>query len=252
MTSLDCKQTRTLLMAYLDSELDALSTLEVGEHLERCGACRERFDAEQTIERGLRAELLDERMPEAVWQRLTAQVQPAASRPRRVWRLVPLAAAALVLVAVGLLLRDSLWGNTPLPSGSLAAAFVEAHRARLAAPASSAVGQAEPAALQSLLHAAGFDGVSLPTTGMLADHYVEPLEAHDVRFGGVPGLEVSYECCGQPVSVFFVDQRYLDPTSDCETEIRSDGLRGRTHASGGMFVGVVHEHSTPLDDYFTH
>ena len=48
-----CHDVRPLLMAYLDSELDTRTTVELEEHLEACPSCRRRFEAEGRVERAL-------------------------------------------------------------------------------------------------------------------------------------------------------------------------------------------------------
>jgi len=77
---MNCRTVRSLLMTYLDSELDVRSSLEVGEHLERCDACRARFEAEARLERLVARHLGVEAMPEDVWRRLRDGAGAAASR----------------------------------------------------------------------------------------------------------------------------------------------------------------------------
>ena len=70
-----CDDILPLLMAYLDSELDVRSNMEVGEHLGLCEACCRRFAAEAEVERGLLAPLHEEAMPEEVWVRIQITIR---------------------------------------------------------------------------------------------------------------------------------------------------------------------------------
>ena len=55
MNTMNCRRARSMLMAYLDSELDAGTTITVGEHLAVCPGCRERFEQEERLEAALAA-----------------------------------------------------------------------------------------------------------------------------------------------------------------------------------------------------
>ena len=86
---MNCRDVRPLLMTYLDSELDARSTAEVGEHLAVCDACRTRFAAEEKLERQAKAALSEETMPAEAWARLEQRLRRPA---RPVWRWAAVAA----------------------------------------------------------------------------------------------------------------------------------------------------------------
>ncbi|GJM22440.1 MAG: hypothetical protein DHS20C15_23550 [Planctomycetota bacterium] len=253
MSILDCKQTRTLLMAYLDSELDAVHTLEVGQHLERCSSCRERFGAEQMLETRLREQLRDDPMPDAVWQRITDRLANEANEandgpaPVRRVRWVPLAAAAVVLLAVGLLLRDSLL-HAPAPRGSLAEAFVASHRELL----DGARVDLQSESFEELFRAAHLESVPVPGTGRLDNHAVSRLGARSLEITGEHAVNVHFECCGEPVSVFLMNRAQLDDASAVEIDVRDRGLFGHTLNRGDVLVGVVSKHSTPLEHFWEH
>jgi anti-sigma factor RsiW len=54
---MNCRETRELLFAFLDNELEAHASIELQVHLERCGTCAREAEIERSIRRGLRATL---------------------------------------------------------------------------------------------------------------------------------------------------------------------------------------------------
>lgn len=101
-TNPPCGAFEDAVSEYVDGalEIDARQRLE--RHLETCAGCRALASDLRAIRRT--AGTLDRRVPpRAVWQRLSTELaatQPAPARPARRW-LTPLAAAAIVILAVG-------------------------------------------------------------------------------------------------------------------------------------------------------
>ena len=102
-----CDDTRLLLHAYLDDELDAANSATVARHLRECTACTARYDAYATLHKALAQPSLYQRAPDALRQRWSAQLPAAApaSRPRR----TPLAMAMAAGFAGALLLSSPAW-----------------------------------------------------------------------------------------------------------------------------------------------
>jgi len=132
-----CHETRRLLDAYVDNEIDLRGSLEVEEHLAHCPGCSADEKSLRELQASARANLTRYSMPPELEARLRDLVgpgEPAASPPsvparatppvRRAWRwaaLAPAAAAAALLIVAG----PRLW---PQPSeASVADAVVAAH-----------------------------------------------------------------------------------------------------------------------------
>jgi anti-sigma factor RsiW len=100
----NCELVERDLGPYIDRELDADTTASLRAHLRECAACRRRAGELETLGRLVRA-LPYEGAPGG----LRARVTSAASRRRWSARLLPLAAAAVVVLAAGLaLMRGGL------------------------------------------------------------------------------------------------------------------------------------------------
>jgi anti-sigma factor RsiW len=117
-----CDEVQPLQGAYLDSELDAKTTLEIQQHLTTCPDCARAFAAEAKLDARTMASLKHGQRTAALWEqieqrvataRVDARPQPATRDARRVsrWRelLWPcpqawagLAAAWVVALAVNL------------------------------------------------------------------------------------------------------------------------------------------------------
>ena len=137
-----CGETRRLLDAYVDNELDVRGALEIEEHLGYCLACGAEERELRELQTCARANLTRYELPAELEARVRAALHvealsapasddekssraPPAARPARRARrwaaLAPVAAAAALLVVAG----PRLW---PQPSeGSVAGAVVAAH-----------------------------------------------------------------------------------------------------------------------------
>jgi len=265
--SKNCQSVRGMLMLYLDSELDATATLSVNQHLVRCPECRERFEAEQLIESAIAGGLqTGEDMPEDVWGRLTdslasevsgaleseaGRVAPGSTRarpssPGQSFRgLAWLAAAAMLVAAITLWNLDSgVLGEAR--NGDLVHQLAALHRA----PAAPADG--DPALVaRALLSDMSLPASLLPAAALessVAGHAVSLVSAERVQVADVAALNLRYDCCGVPTSVFLIP-RGDDATLPAEfDDFAYDGLITRALLSGGVIVSVVSEHAVVLGD----
>lgn len=97
---IDCKSIRKYLNQYLDNELTPEINQEVQDHLAQCPGCQAYFEAEAGLEKKL-VEVIRQPFPDqdALWQR---SLDSAINQPHHsiLKRLVPIASAATVLIAV--------------------------------------------------------------------------------------------------------------------------------------------------------
>ena len=79
-----CNEVQTMQGPYLDSELDAKTTLEIEQHLAGCPACARLFAQEQKLEARITAGLNRGSRTAALWAQIEREVADAssASRPR--------------------------------------------------------------------------------------------------------------------------------------------------------------------------
>jgi anti-sigma factor RsiW len=76
-----CDEVQSLHSPYLDSELDARTTLEIEQHLKSCPDCARRFDQGQELEASLRAGLNRGQKTAALWEQIERSVVAAAPVP---------------------------------------------------------------------------------------------------------------------------------------------------------------------------
>jgi anti-sigma factor RsiW len=106
----NCVQTRNLLHAYLDGELDLVRHLETEHHLAECKACSEEHDRLRALSTALKSDRLYFRAPPDLPNRVLASLSrtpapdPAPSREPIPWRfgLLTALAASVLLVLGGL------------------------------------------------------------------------------------------------------------------------------------------------------
>jgi anti-sigma factor RsiW len=128
-----CAETRKLAQLYLDSELDAKTSLEVEQHLEACAECAGLFEAEEKFDERLGEALSKGERTASLWKGIESRIKSARTAMRcnaatlqrfnilkRLW---PFAAAASVILLAAAL----YWARTrPL---DLAAAVEHCHSA---------------------------------------------------------------------------------------------------------------------------
>lgn len=102
---MNCKETKEYLQLYLDSELDARTTLDVQQHLEGCAGCTRLLEEYTRQDQWLKQAALAE-TPDSHWlrQRIVQQIRQPAPPPRPFWFRHPVllrVAAVLLLMALG-------------------------------------------------------------------------------------------------------------------------------------------------------
>ena len=126
---MNCNETRRLLAAHLDEELDVVNDAAVAAHLETCPACAEAALA-HTERRGLLQEKLTRHRapPELAAQIRAALPRTETTAPRGGWARAMALAASLALVG----LAGSWWGTRTARADLLVGELTAAHaRARL-------------------------------------------------------------------------------------------------------------------------
>jgi anti-sigma factor RsiW len=121
-----CNEARPMQSAYLDSELEARTTLEIDQHLQACPECarffRQAADEEARIRKGLNH---GEKTP-ALWEQIERSLV-AAPLPASATRILPTARQPAgwhgVLVALGEQVRAG-WQRSPWVWSGLAAGWV--------------------------------------------------------------------------------------------------------------------------------
>ncbi len=127
---MDCKETQKFIHAYLDGEFDEHDRVAMSAHLQGCEGCRKTARMEGAFRRTLKdlhqPVTAPPRLRAAVRQRL--DVEDQAGRRKKIWRwvVVPVAAAALVLVAV-----QVSWRLLPAGEPNLAEESISWHRQSL-------------------------------------------------------------------------------------------------------------------------
>jgi len=121
-----CDEVQPLQGLYLDSELDARTTLEIEQHLKSCPECARRFDEEAKLEVRLRAGLNRGQKTATLWEhieRSVAAAAPATDRPQPSPRLSQPVGWQAVLAALGGQLQPG-WRRARWAWSGLAAAWV--------------------------------------------------------------------------------------------------------------------------------
>src|SRR5690349_21290891 len=102
--AMTCDRVRSLIAAYLDRELDALTAREVANHLTECKGCQVAADNQAALSRAIRANYDYARAPE----RLVARARKATVGRHRPWS-VPWSAALVAGTAMGAALVSMVW-----------------------------------------------------------------------------------------------------------------------------------------------
>lgn len=124
-----CDETRLLLHAYLDDELDAAQSAALLAHLAGCTACTARYEGHARLREALAQPDLYRPAPDALRERWLASQSPApaTARPRR----GPIALALAAGFAGALLLTSPAWiGSLRAPGaadGALVAQAISGH-----------------------------------------------------------------------------------------------------------------------------
>src|SRR5438132_13442767 len=96
-----CNEIRNLVLAYLDSELDAKTSQEIQLHLQTCTECAQLFERERKFNERLFGALRVGQPTPALWEQIESRVRPQRRStwffPR--WKAVALGSFAVLLVA---------------------------------------------------------------------------------------------------------------------------------------------------------
>jgi anti-sigma factor RsiW len=124
---MNCNDIRGLLDAYVDAELDLMTSLEIERHLKDCAGCAQRLQNLRTLREKLRAEPLYFKAPPQLHQRVQASLrpQPTWRETLRRGRWLSLAAALLVGVLLATALYP-LW-NARTQTDALTEAVLASH-----------------------------------------------------------------------------------------------------------------------------
>ncbi len=95
-----CAEARNFVRLYLDSELGTKESFEVEQHLESCAECAGLFEAEKKFDGRLGRFLRNGAPTRVLWEKIEAQIAPSGSR--RIKALWPLALAASLVLATGI------------------------------------------------------------------------------------------------------------------------------------------------------
>lgn len=99
---MSCERANTVVHAYFDDELDALSATDFERHLEQCPECAAALASLRSLRSSIQGAELYERTPSALRKRVLGDVSSVRSisigRPSRTWQWLA-AVAALLLVA---------------------------------------------------------------------------------------------------------------------------------------------------------
>ncbi len=127
-----CKDNALLLHAYVDGELDLIHSLEFEEHLNSCAACAQELRSQQTLRKAMQSSNLRHRAPRGLEERIRAgipsesvglraktkagasQVEMISARRyprRRVFEWLAVAAAVLIVAAVGVRMVPGIVGE---------------------------------------------------------------------------------------------------------------------------------------------
>ena len=144
-----CQELEALLHPYLDGELTPDQRKDVDTHLQGCADCRARLKDWQAMHTALQAPELRFKASDTLRQRLQGELQKADARKgRERWPLWT-AAAAVVVVSVGLL----SWTLLPVAGGDADDAMVDAAVAQqqqaVSANRLTDLSSSDPAAIQA-------------------------------------------------------------------------------------------------------
>lgn len=200
-----CNEIRNLVLAYLDSELDAKTSQEIQLHLQSCAECAELFVHEEKFNERLFGVLRVGQSTPALWEQIEARVRPQRRSawlfPR--WKAVTLG-SLVVSVAVGLVAGFILLRSSSL---DLAKAVEKDHReflqGKMTPEFSGALPDEIARKMGDRLDAAAF--AKTPTAGEF-----RPEGARLCHLDGVPVAWTLGHCKDVPVSLIVFKKSELN------------------------------------------
>lgn len=191
---MNCQAARRHLSPYLDSELDPTTTFAISEHLQACKDCRRRFDAERRVDQEIAGELDAGDVSDQVWREA---LRPLEAPLWRRWRvLMPLATAAVVVIAIGIGWLTS--SPSSQPHWVVREFLAETNGGQ---PFKTANAETVPAGMTMPLRPFS-DLIVRLTPEVALDHVVQFVRMDTVRNAdGTEIVEVRLNCCGEPVIV---------------------------------------------------
>src|SRR3989338_2597888 len=96
-----CEEVLELIGAYLDSELDVKSNVEVEEHLSHCPECQKVYKSQHQFERNIKEYLKTDPSIEKSWQRALNSLEHEISPRRFVFRMAAAIVALFLVVFFG-------------------------------------------------------------------------------------------------------------------------------------------------------
>ncbi len=126
---MNCGQSKDLIHAYLDRELDLVRTMEMERHLETCAECSESLQRNAVLQTALRGKALYHQAPATLRRKIRASIAPARrstipSGPVA-WRFAAIAATAALAVALSW--NAVLLFSRPSEADALAQEVVASH-----------------------------------------------------------------------------------------------------------------------------
>lgn len=126
---MSCERADSVVHAYFDNELDALSAAEFERHLKQCSDCATALASLQSLRSSMQGAELYEKTPPALRKKLlvsVSSVRPISiERSGKSWRWLAVAAAVLLLASVGWQVASQRHGDHG--DSVLAAEAVDAH-----------------------------------------------------------------------------------------------------------------------------
>lgn len=124
---MNCAESKLLLHAYTDGELDLVRSLEVEQHLQTCAACAGKSQVLLSLRSALRHPELAHGAPPSLRQKVREIIQPRDPEPapsRVPWLWQWLAAGAAALAVVVLILRPAGPANGDLLANEIVSSHV--------------------------------------------------------------------------------------------------------------------------------
>lgn len=192
---MNCQETRKWMSPYLDSELGATKTFEVGAHLSECPRCKSRFESEGKVDELIRSHLQQEEMPPDLWEGICRSVsEPLWIRRLRSPRTIALA-ACLALAVIGAVLMQS--GSSTVQTPALVQSLL------VSAPdndpfVDTGMDQADILRLLEDRFGGRFSLAAMNES--FGSHRLDFIEAVDrTDADGRAYVELRLNCCGRPV-----------------------------------------------------